>query len=118
MAHTRVSWLDPEKIRRVKVTGSRGIAIFDDAGKDSVVEFHEDWIEPKGAGDFAYHKNKTPEIFELDKVEPLKLECEHFAECVIQGKKPLTDGQNGVDVVTILERAEESLKEKGAYKPL
>ncbi len=118
IAHTRVSWLDPEKIRRVKVTGSRGIAIFDDVGKDSVVQFHEDWIEPKGNGVFTNHKSKTPEIFELEKVEPLKLECEHFVECVIHGKKPLTDGQNGLNVVSILERAEESLKEKGAYKSL
>lgn len=118
MAHVRASWLDPEKIRRVKVTGSRGIAIFDDVGKDSVVKFLEDWIEPKGNGDFSYHKTNEAEVFEVDKLEPLRLECEHFVECVLQGKKPLTDGLNGARVVAILERAEESLKEKGAYKSL
>lgn len=118
MAHVRASWLDPEKIRRVKVTGSRGIAIFDDVGRDSEVRFLEDWIEPKGNGEFAYHKSDNAEVFELEKVEPLRLECEHFVECVIEEKRPLTDGRNGAHVVAILERAEQSLKEKGAYKSL
>lgn len=118
LGHIRASWLDPTKIRRLKVVGSKGMAVFDDVGKDSVIEFYDEWIEPKAEGEFEHHRNEKPRIIELEKIEPLRLECEHFVECVIDGKKPLTDGQSGAKVVAILEHAQASLKEKGAYKNL
>lgn len=116
--HVRASWLDPTKIRRLKVIGSKGMVVFDDVGADSALEFYDEWIEPKGNGGFEHRRNFTPHIYEIEKAEPLKLECEHFIQCVLEGKRPLTDGQNGADVVRILEGAQTSLKEKGAYKPL
>lgn len=116
--HVRASWLDPTKIRRLKVIGTKGMIVFDDMGADSTLEFYDEWIEPKGNKTFEHHRNFTPKLLEIGKAEPLRIECEHFVQCVLEGKRPLTDGQNGADVVRILEKAQESLDEKGSYKPL
>ena len=52
-------------------------------------------------------------IPKVDFVEPLRTECEHFIECVKNGKKPLTDGKQGLKIVKILTYAQESLKKNG-----
>jgi hypothetical protein len=46
--------------------------------------------------------------------EPLKLECQHFVECIRKGREPVTSGHLGLDVVRILEAADESLRQQGA----
>ena len=46
--------------------------------------------------------------------EPLKLECQHFVDCIRKGREPLASGRLGLDVVRILEAADESLKQQGA----
>jgi predicted dehydrogenase len=50
----------------------------------------------------------------LDEVEALALETEHFAECIQNGKEPLTGGMAGIEVVKVLVASKESLKKKGA----
>ena len=45
--------------------------------------------------------------------EPLRRECSHFLDCVRKKEKPLTDGLNGLEVVKILEKAQESLRNNG-----
>jgi predicted dehydrogenase len=49
----------------------------------------------------------------IDGTEPLRLECEHFLDCVTSRKKPLSDGRNGVDVLRVLEAAQKSLDAQG-----
>jgi predicted dehydrogenase len=116
--HVRASWLDPTKIRRLKVIGTKGMIVFDDVGADSTLKFYDEWIRPKGNKTFEHHRNFTPKLLEIGKAEPLRIECEHFVQCVLEHKKPLSAGQNGADVVRILEGAQTSLKQKGAYKSL
>src|SRR5436305_12608971 len=50
--------------------------------------------------------------------EPLKVECQHFLDCIRNGKTPMTDGQQGLSVVKILEASSASLKDKGAMIPI
>lgn len=45
--------------------------------------------------------------------EPLLLECAHFVECVRDGKRPRTDGENGLRVTRVLEAAQASLRSQG-----
>ncbi|MBN2378863.1 Gfo/Idh/MocA family oxidoreductase [candidate division WOR-3 bacterium] len=118
IAHVRASWLDPEKLRRLIVVGSKGIAIFNDIGKGSVIEVYDKWIKPKEAGGFEHNQNEKSKIYELDKVEPLKLECEDFIKSIVDGKPPIADGRSGATVVSILEHADNSMKQKGTYLPL
>ncbi len=50
----------------------------------------------------------------LDDIEALALETEHFADCILNGKKPETDGMAGLEVVKVLVASKESLEKKGA----
>ena len=45
--------------------------------------------------------------------EPLAKECAHFIECIRDGKRPVSDGLNGLQVVRILEAAQKSLENQG-----
>ena len=51
------------------------------------------------------------ELPKIDFVEPLKVECAHFIECIENHKTPLSDGYNGLVVVKILESIQKSIKE-------
>ena len=62
---------------------------------------------------FSYRYGDTY-IPRLEQVEPLQVECAHFLDCIKTGKKPKTDGENGKQVVSILEAADKSLRENGA----
>ncbi len=113
-AHIFVSWLHPYKDQRLVVVGSEGMAVFDDT---------RDWSEKLrlyahriGWRDGAPEPERADvELLELDEAEPLKLECEHFVECVAEGKTPRTDGHEGLRVLRVLEAAEGALQqERGA----
>jgi len=118
MAHVRASWLDPQKLRKLIVVGSKGIAIFNDIGKGSVVEVYDKWIAAKGDGTFEHNRNDDAKVYEIEGAEPLKLECEDFIKSVMDGRPPITDGKSGATVVSILEHAQNSIRQKGAYLPL
>ena len=52
-------------------------------------------------------------IPKVDYSEPLRQECRHFVDCVATGRQPITDGDNGLRVVQVLEAATRSLAEAG-----
>jgi len=49
----------------------------------------------------------------IDEHEPLQTMVTHFAECVRDGKRPLTDGEAGLRIVRILDAAQRSIKAQG-----
>jgi predicted dehydrogenase len=110
VAHLHLSWLDPHKERRLTVVGAKRMATFDDMqieGKLTVYDkgFDEDvrsWGEYIARSGDIY----SPRI---PGVEPLRLECEHFLECVRTGATPRSDGHSGLRVVRVLERLQNSL---------
>lgn len=113
LAHVHVSWLDPCKVRRVTVVGSKKMVIFNDIETDKIK------IVDKGVNtqrdiktfaDFQYsYRNGDIEIPYLRFVEPLRLECQHFLDCINNHSVPRTDGEDGYRVVKILEAAQRSL---------
>lgn len=108
-AHIFVSWLHPFKEQKLVVIGSKNMASYDDVTKellvyDQRVEIHSGLPVPvKGQG--------KKVSFSAD--EPLRLECEHYLECVRTRRRPLTDGESGLRVLRILEGAERSLVTHG-----
>jgi len=111
VAHLHLSWLDPHKERRLTVVGARRMATFDDMlleGKLTIYDkgFDEDtrsWGEYIArSGDIS-----APRI---SNAEPLRIECEHFLECVRTAATPRSDGHSGVRVVRVLERLQRSLE--------
>jgi predicted dehydrogenase len=111
VAHLHLSWLDPHKERRVTVVGARRMATFDDMlleGKLTVYDkgFDED------ARSWGEYITRSGDIFSprIANVEPLRVECEHFLECVRTGATPRSDGHSGLRVVRVLERLQRSLE--------
>ncbi len=111
-AHLHLSWLDPHKERRFTVVGSRRMATFDDMiteteGKVTVYDkgFDED------ASDYGQYITRTGEVFcpRISGVEPLRIECQHFVDCVRRGEPPRSDGASGLRVVRVLEELQRSL---------
>jgi predicted dehydrogenase len=110
VAHLHLSWLDPHKERRLTVVGERKMATFDDMlleGKLTVYDkgFDEDthtWGE---------YIARSGDIFSprIANAEPLRVECEHFAECIRTGQTPRSDGHSGLRVVRVLEQLQRSL---------
>jgi predicted dehydrogenase len=110
VAHLHLSWLDPHKERRITVVGSKRMATFDDMlieGKLTVYDkgFDED---SRSWGEYIARSGDTfsPRI---PNVEPLRLECEHFVDCVRTGAQPRSDGASGLRVVRVLEALQQSL---------
>lgn len=122
MAHTRVSWLDPRKERTVTVVGSRKMIVYDDVAASEKIKIYDKGVEVPpytdtfGEFQLQYHHGDivTPH---LSFAEPLRLECQHFVDCVANGTQPQSDGYDGLTVVRILEAAERSLRNGGAQEP-
>jgi predicted dehydrogenase len=109
-AHLHLSWLDPHKERRLTVVGGRRMATFDDMlieGKLAVYDkgFDED---TRSWGEYIA---RSGEMFSprISNAEPLRIECEHFIECIRTGATPRSDGNSGLRVVRVLERLQRSL---------
>ncbi|MBI4707629.1 MAG: Gfo/Idh/MocA family oxidoreductase, partial [Candidatus Omnitrophica bacterium] len=105
--HIFVSWLHPYKEQKLIVVGSKAMAVFDDVSKEKLFLYSHK-IEWKD-GKIPIAQKAEYKVVDIDSGEPLKLELEHFVECVLEGKKPLTDGHEGLRVLKILDEAENFL---------
>ena len=117
MAQVQVSWLDPHKVRKLTVVGSQKMAVFDDVESAEKVRIYDkaaEKAEYESYGDAITLRFGDVVIPHVDMVEPLKVECQHFVECVREGKKPRSDGWDGLRVVRVLEAAQRSLELDGA----
>ena len=115
LAHLHTSWLDPHKIRKVTVVGSRKMAVIDDgAGAEKVRLYDKGVVDSyDNYGESLAVRSGDIYIPRIAMQEPLRLECSHFVDCIRTGKTPRTDGRNGLAVVRILEAAQRSLREGG-----
>ncbi len=110
-SHIYVSWLHPYKEQKFVVVGSEKMAVFDDVLKKDKLVVYPHKIDWKGNVPVPNKQDAQP--VELPEVEPLKEECIHFVECIKSGKKPKTDGEEGIRVLTVLQMCQESLTSKG-----
>ncbi|MBI4685883.1 MAG: Gfo/Idh/MocA family oxidoreductase [Nitrospirae bacterium] len=105
--HIFVSWLHPFKEQKLVVVGSKAMAVFDDVSKEKLFLYpHKiEWKE----GKIPVAKKADYQIINIGSGEPLKEELSHFIECVMDRKRPRTDGAEGLRVLKILEAAEKGL---------
>jgi predicted dehydrogenase len=110
-AHLHLSWLDPHKERRFTVVGSRRMATFDDMALEAKVTIYDKGFDEDARG-YGEYITRSGDIFSprISNTEPLRIECEHFIDCVLAGRQPQSDGQSGVRVVRVLERLQRSLE--------
>ena len=122
-AMIHVSWLDPNKVRRVTIVGSRKMAVYDDIQTLERVRVYDKGVEAPphtdtfGEFQLSYRYGDIT-IPHLSSIEPLRLQCEHFLECIRSGASPLSDGEQGLTVVRALEAAQSSLASGGLMTPL
>ena len=118
-AHLHLSWLDPHKERRFTVVGSRRMATFDDMDLERKVTVYDKGFDESTAS-YGEYITRTGDIWspQIPNREPLRIECEHFAECVREGRTPISDGLSGLRVVRVLEglqtRLDATRREQGA----
>ena len=122
-AEVHVSWLDPNKVRRITVVGSRKMAVYDDVETLEKIRVYDKGVDAPphtdSFGEFQLsYRYGDITIPHLPSTEPLRLECEHFLECIASGATPLTDGRQGLTVVRALEAAQDSLRDGGGMLPL
>jgi len=106
-AHIFVSWLHPFKEQRLVVVGSDKMAVFDDTAEDKLVLYpHKiSWINR-----IPVAVKEKGETVHIETREPLRVECEHFLECVKSRKQPRSDGQEGLRVLRILHKCQDSME--------
>ena len=111
-AHLHLSWLDPHKERRFTVVGSKKMATLDDMELERKLTIYDKGFDEdfSSYGEYIARSGDTysPRV---PNDEPLRIECAHFVECVVEGRTPRSDGQSGLRVVRVLERLQSSLDE-------
>jgi predicted dehydrogenase len=109
-AHLHLSWLDPHKERRFTIVGSRRMATFDDMALEGKVTVYDKGFDEDARG-YGEYITRSGDIFSprIPNVEPLRVECEHFVECITTGRRPQSDGESGLRVVRVLEQLQRSL---------
>jgi predicted dehydrogenase len=109
-AHLHLSWLDPHKERRFTVVGSKRMATFDDMAIEGKVTIYDKGFDEDARG-YGEYITRSGDVYSprISNVEPLRVECEHFIECVRTGAQPRSDGASGLRVVRVLEALQQSL---------
>ncbi len=117
MAQIQLSWLDPHKIRRTTIVGSKKMAVFDDMEPTEKIRIYDKGVANTpaygSAGEALSLRFGDIKIPYIKTVEPLRLECQHFLDCISNGSQPRSDGLDGLRVVKVLQAAQESLDKGG-----
>jgi predicted dehydrogenase len=110
-AHLHLSWLDPHKERRFTVVGSRRMATFDDMELERKLTVYDKGFDQDARG-YGEYITRSGDTFSprIDNREPLRIECEHFVQSVVNGTQPRSDGASGLRVVRVLEALDRSLR--------
>ncbi|MHC4458997.1 MAG: Gfo/Idh/MocA family protein [Planctomycetota bacterium] len=118
IAFVHSSWLDPNKVRRTTIVGSKKMLVYNDIEPQEKIKIYDKGVDaPRyydtfGEFPFSYRYGDiySPRI---EDYEPLRMECVHFLDCIEKNQTPRSDGYSGLRVVSVLEAATESLKRNG-----
>ena len=115
-AHIFVSWLHPFKEQKLTIVADKTMAVFDDletTKKLTLYPHRINWVDRVPVA-----QREAGRVVAISSIEPLRLECEHFLDCVKTRQTPRTDGESAVKVLQILEACERSLSERGMPVPV
>lgn len=122
IAHVNVNWLSPVKVRTTLIGGQKKMLVWNDLEPDEKIKVYDKGVEVKN-GNGVYdllvsYRSGDMWAPKVDQIEALKLEAQYFIECCTNGTKPINDGVSGMEVVRMLEGANESLKKRGGMVTL
>ena len=127
LVNVHASWLNPRKARDITVAGDKGMLTFDDMNMLEPVRLYDKQVTDKTVkaefiDSFALFRSSVREgditIPKISAGEPLKIECDHFLECIRTGNKPLVGGSEAAAVVRALEAIDRSMRERGREQPI
>jgi predicted dehydrogenase len=118
IAHANVSWLAPVKVRQILVGGSKKMITYDDLEPSEKIKVYDKGVslvdDPQKIHEMRVGY-RTGDMWapKLAITEALRVEGEHFVDCIVNDKVPKTDGQLGLRVVELIEAANQSMRHKG-----
>lgn len=118
LTNIHVSWLNPSKIRKTTVVGSKKMLVYDDVSSLEKIRIYDKGVTVQphydtfGEFQLSYRYGDIS-IPRLDDAEPLKIECQHFIDCIEKGKCSRSSGKDGLEVLLALDAADRSIKENG-----
>lgn len=122
LGHVHVSWLDPCKVRRLTLVGSKRMVVFDDASPAEQLRIYDKGVSvsANGKGDSGEVQYRHGEVLMpfISSEEPLKRQVADFIRSVANGSRPVSDGALALKVVSILEAADKSLSDGADEKAL
>src|SRR6266480_6280733 len=110
-AHIHVSWLHPCKIRRVTVIGDLRMVVYDDTNPAEMLKIYNKGADIHADPVVSYRFGAIT-IPHIDWIEPLRLECEDFANSILLGTQPRAHGGVGLAVVEVLAAAQQALEKQ------
>jgi len=117
IAHFNVNWLSPVKIRSTYIGGERKMLVWNDLEADEKIKIYDKGvrIDSKQGVYKLLVEYRSGDVWspKTDHTEALKLELEHFRDCVLNHRPPLSDGHAGLRIVRMLEASSRSLKNNG-----
>jgi predicted dehydrogenase len=117
VAHLNLSWLSPVKVRTTLIGGKDKMLVWNDLEPDEKIRIYDKGVHisdsTKAVDPAVSYRSGDVWAPKIQQTEPLKLELEYFADCIVNNRKPSNDGEAGLRIVRLLEAAEQSLKGRG-----
>ena len=117
IAHINVNWLSPVKVRTTLIGGRDKMLVWNDLEADEKIKIYDKGVEiANGEGVYdllVSYRSGDVWAPKCDQAEALKVELDYFIECILNDRTPINDGAAGLRVVSLLEAAEQSLKDRG-----
>jgi predicted dehydrogenase len=118
IAHLNLNWLSPVKIRRTLLGGTKSMVVYDDLEASEKIRVYDKGVVVNNNPESVYklmvgYRSGDMYAPRIDMTEALAVEIQHFVDCIEHGKTPITDGHAGLRVVSILEAATRSMRDRG-----
>ena len=118
IAHINVNWLSPVKIRTTLIGGEQKMLVWNDLEAYERIKVYDKGVQMTSREDLheLMVSYRTGDVWapKVEQTEALKLELEHFIDCIMHDRLPANDGASGLRIVKLLEAADQSLKNRGA----
>jgi predicted dehydrogenase len=108
-AKIHVNWAGPAKLRTMRLVGSGKSLIFDDLEPETKIKICNSASDSNGVD----HLQRETWLGGIGGTEPLRTVVNHFANCILNGERPLSDGDAALRITLILEAADRSMSNAG-----
>jgi predicted dehydrogenase len=117
IAHLNVNWLSPVKVRTTLIGGEQKMLVWNDLEADEKIKVYDKGVQITTREDLhdlmVSYRSGDVWAPKVEQTEALKLELEHFIDCIVSDRMPFNDGAAGLRIVKLLEATDQSLKKRG-----